>query len=110
MYVTKYMLFSFRYNNILPYDHTRVKLINPLDGCDYLNANWITTAQAKDDSLKRQNGKPTTSLDTSPCSNISFLACMEVSHQQIVELCHLSSLQRSRFDFSLALPQALPPQ
>ena len=40
-----------RYNKIgqlnliptnLPFDHNRIKLKTPIEGCDYINANWIT--------------------------------------------------------------------
>ena len=31
----------FRYRNILPYDFNRVRLIESIDGCDYINASWI---------------------------------------------------------------------
>ena len=40
-----------RYNKIgglnlvpinLPFDHNRIKLKRPINGCDYINANWIT--------------------------------------------------------------------
>ena len=27
---------------VLPFDHNRVKLRNPVDGCDYVNATWIS--------------------------------------------------------------------
>jgi len=32
-----------RFTNILPYDHSRVKLIpmDDIEGSDYINANWI---------------------------------------------------------------------
>ena len=99
------MLFSFRYNNILPYDHTRVKLVNPLDGCDYINANWITTAQAKDGSLKRQTGKSTTSLDIQPCSNISFMA----SQGPLPNTCshHLQMIHEQKIDIVVMLTRLL---
>ena len=30
-----------RYGNIIPYDDNRVILLNPIKGCDYINASWI---------------------------------------------------------------------
>ena len=36
------IVFSFRYNTILPYDENRVDLIAEIDGSDYINASWIT--------------------------------------------------------------------
>lgn len=30
-----------RYGNITPYDENRVILLNPVQGCDYINASWI---------------------------------------------------------------------
>ena len=30
-----------RYVNIVPYDHNRVVLDTPVEGCDYVNASWI---------------------------------------------------------------------
>jgi protein tyrosine phosphatase len=32
---------DFRYGNIVPYDANRVKLSNPIEGIDYVNASWI---------------------------------------------------------------------
>ena len=37
------LLFS-RFTNILPYDHTLLKLNEPIEECSYINATWITTA------------------------------------------------------------------
>ena len=35
--------FGFNLNrNVLPFDHNRVKLRNPIDHCDYVNATWIS--------------------------------------------------------------------
>ena len=36
--------FYSRFTNILPYDHTLLKLNEPIDDCNYINATWITTA------------------------------------------------------------------
>ena len=32
----------YRYGNITPYDLNRVILLNPFQGCDYVNASWIS--------------------------------------------------------------------
>ena len=32
----------FRYRNIIPYNSNRVRLIKSVDGCDYINASWIS--------------------------------------------------------------------
>ena len=32
----------YRYGNITPYDLNRVILLNPVQGCDYVNASWIS--------------------------------------------------------------------
>ena len=92
------MLLCFRYNNILPYDHTRIKLVNPLDGCDYINANWITTAQAKDE-------KSTTSSVSQPCSNISFMA----SQGPLPNTCshHLQMIHEQKIDIVVMLTRLL---
>ena len=29
---------------ILPFDHNRVKIKSPIDGCDYINATWLTNS------------------------------------------------------------------
>ena len=46
--------------NILPYNKNRVKLQDPIDGCDYVNASWITAGIYSENI---------------PCSNIAFMAC-----------------------------------
>ena len=33
-----------RFTNILPYDHTLLKLNEPIEDCSYVNATWITSA------------------------------------------------------------------
>ena len=53
-------LFVIRYRNILPYNKNRVKIQNPVDGCDYINASWIT------DGTYSKN---------IPCSDIAFMSC-----------------------------------
>ena len=37
-----------RYKNILPFDHSRVKLMQEEEGCDYINANFL-------DGFKQKN-------------------------------------------------------
>ena len=59
-----YDYFINRFSNILPYDHNRVKLRKAVDGCDYVNASWITEGSHN----KRQTYK-----DVS-CSGISFMS------------------------------------
>ena len=49
-----------RYTNILPYDKNRVKLLEPINGCDYVNASWITEGSHNKDVA---------------CPNISFMSC-----------------------------------
>ena len=44
----------------------RVKLLNPINGCDYVNASWITFGKHNKDV---------------PCSNISFMACQGPTQQ-----------------------------
>jgi protein tyrosine phosphatase len=44
--IKKYVILScwfslFRYNNIVPYDHNRVILKNPIKKLNYINASWI---------------------------------------------------------------------
>ena len=67
------LLNNFRYTNILPYDHTRVELTEPLDGVDYINASWITNAMPRDCNghILRLNS----ASESASCSNISFMAC-----------------------------------
>ena len=60
--------------NILPYDHTRVQIKDPLDGCDYINASWITHAAPPTDCNGDITGSDNAS-EITPCSNISFMAC-----------------------------------
>lgn len=50
-----------RYNNIWPYDHTRVKLKDyPVDSCDYINANYIKSSHSKKRYIATQAPLPTT--------------------------------------------------
>ena len=36
------LLLFYRYQNIIPYNMNRVKLRVPINGCNYVNASWIT--------------------------------------------------------------------
>jgi protein-tyrosine phosphatase len=50
-----------RYNNIWPYDHTRVKLQGvPNQGCDYVNANYIKTPRSNKRYIATQGPLPAT--------------------------------------------------
>lgn len=53
-----------RYNNIFPYDHTRVKLQNvPAGECDYVNANFVQAAYATRRYIATQAPIPATFND-----------------------------------------------
>ena len=50
-----------RYNNIWPYDHTRVKLKDyPVDSCDYINASYIKSPHSKKRYIATQGPLPST--------------------------------------------------
>lgn len=50
-----------RYNNIWPYDHTRVKLKDyPVDSCDYINASYIKSSRSKKRYIATQGPLPST--------------------------------------------------
>ena len=61
----KTYIFLPRFRNIVPYDHSLLKLIETIDECDYVNASSITTAK-----------EPSPDHDVPKHSNsrISFLA------------------------------------
>ncbi|KAF8453643.1 protein-tyrosine phosphatase-like protein [Terfezia claveryi] len=53
-----------RYNNIWPYDHTRVKLKDyPVDSCDYINASYIKSSRSKKRYIATQGPLPSTYQD-----------------------------------------------
>ncbi|RPB23470.1 hypothetical protein L211DRAFT_838612 [Terfezia boudieri ATCC MYA-4762] len=53
-----------RYNNIWPYDHTRVKLKDyPVDSCDYINASYIKSSRSKKRYIATQGPLPSTFQD-----------------------------------------------
>ncbi|XP_077999957.1 uncharacterized protein LOC144452687 [Glandiceps talaboti] len=52
-----------RYTNILPYDHTRVKLKESDDGNDYINANYIAGYNSPREYIATQGPLPTTKDD-----------------------------------------------
>ena len=70
-------IWFFRYENILPYDHSRIQLKDEIDigeeRCDYINASWITMT---DEVQKMSNfsGKGKTIAPNGSCKDISFLA------------------------------------
>ena len=78
----------FRYNNITPFDHNRVRLQTPINGSDYINASHITgknselvsvrESRYKDMSQKlssqHKTHSPQTNLDSARFSNINFIA------------------------------------
>ena len=51
-----------RYGNIIPYDATRIPLLQPIDGSDYINASWITKGARLSQDVPNM------------CSGISFIA------------------------------------
>ncbi|KAF2458031.1 hypothetical protein BDY21DRAFT_343439 [Lineolata rhizophorae] len=53
-----------RYNNIWPYEHTRVKLQGPCEGgCDYINANHVKAAWSNKRYIATQGPMPATFND-----------------------------------------------
>lgn len=53
-----------RYNNIWPYEHSRVKLENvPDEGCDYVNANYVATSVSPRRYVATQGPIPATFND-----------------------------------------------
>ena len=95
--------FFFRYKNILPYDHSRIKLLDKIEeiddgNCDYLNGSWITTADHRIESDGTDMTVPDNKASSNaPCSNISFLATqgptavtvqhqLQMIHQEKVDL------------------------
>ena len=56
---------SSRYGNILPYDHSRVKLsmIQGLEGSDYINANYVRGHNSDKEFVATQGPKDSTVND-----------------------------------------------
>ena len=53
-----------RYNNIFPYDHSRVKLQGvPREGCDYVNANYVKARHSEKEYIATQAPIPATFND-----------------------------------------------
>ena len=53
-----------RYNNIWPFEHSRVKLKGvPKGGCDYVNANFLGTSMSKRSYIATQGPTPATFSD-----------------------------------------------
>lgn len=60
-----------RYNNIWPYEHSRVKLQNSEEGSDYVNANHIRTSMSNKQYIATQGPLPATfsvSIPSSACN------------------------------------------
>ncbi|KAG5363173.1 Phosphatidylinositol phosphatase PTPRQ [Yarrowia sp. B02] len=52
-----------RYDNIYPYEHTRVKLARAAQGCDYINASHISSAHSRRVYIATQAPLPETFAD-----------------------------------------------
>lgn len=53
-----------RYHNILPFEHSRVKLKGvPIDGCNYVNANFLETSLSSKKYIATQSPIPATFAD-----------------------------------------------
>jgi len=76
-----------RYQNIVPYDVTRVKLKEPIFGMDYINASWITT------SSHNQNN--------SCLGTVSFIASQGPTLQSCAH--HLQLLHENNVDIVVML-------
>ena len=67
----------FRYENILPYDHTRIQLKEEIEigeeTCDYINASWITMTD-EIQKIANPSGTRKPIAPTGPCKDVSFLA------------------------------------
>ena len=90
---SNYYLFV-RCQNILPYDHNRVKLIKPISEVDYINASWITTANPSKTDLTPQN---------SSSSTATFIA----SQGPLLNTCthHLQMIHEQKIDLVIMLAQ-----
>ena len=91
----KVILFFFvRCQNILPYDHNRVKLIKPISEVDYINASWITTVNPSKTDLTPQN---------SSSSAATFIA----SQGPLLNTCthHLQMIHEQKIDLVIMLAQ-----
>ena len=68
--------FLSRYKNILPYEHTRIKLKDKIEigeeSLDYINASWVTMTTEVQKTETPKGKQPI--APTGPCKNVSFLA------------------------------------
>ena len=85
----------FRDNNILPYDHNRIKLMDPIDGSDYVNASLIL--------LSNYNDPDRASLMPNSVK-VSFIA----SQGPTIDTCvhHLQMIHEQEVDVVIMLTKA----
>ena len=108
MTLTRHNVYIFRWKNILPYDHTRIKLMDQItlfddEKCDYINASWLTTA-----SSKESNGQPAKRNKTTPmtpCSNISFMSCQGPTPITLAH--HLQMIYEQKADIVVMLTKLI---
>ena len=90
----KYVICFSRFPDILPYNHNRVKLKEPINSMDYINASWITTS-----TRRETNDDIPTSY--SSCSNISFIASQGPLPSSCVH--HLQMIHEQKVDIVIML-------
>jgi len=88
-----------RYPTILPYDYNRVKLINLIKECDYVNASWITGPLEQDENLETVKH----SMSLKDPTFISFIASQAPTDKTCVH--HLQMI----LDYSVDIVVALTP-
>jgi len=83
-----------RHSNIVPYDHNRVVLKNPVSNCDYVNASWI-----KNDKLKDQLPMFIAAQGPLPQTVPHFLQMIvENKVKMIVMMTHLKEIDSGNFE------------